>query len=91
MSKRATSAEPLHCHDGRATCGRCGWSVACARPVVYHVCRGPRPSPGVGDMVAGALAAVGITEERVSRLLGRPCRCQERKEALNRLFGGQSG
>ena len=44
----------------------------------------PRPKPGLGDMVAAGLAAVGITPERVRKLTGRPCRCQERKEALNR-------
>ena len=32
-----------------------------------------------------ALSLVGITEERVSRWLGRPCGCSERREQLNRL------
>lgn len=50
----------------------------------------PHPRPGLGDMVAAGLAAVGITPERVQRLTGKPCRCHQRKEALNRagrLFG----
>jgi len=41
--------------------------------------------PPLGDVIARALAFVGITEERVSRWLGRPCKCKERREALNRL------
>lgn len=40
---------------------------------------------GLGDMVAAGLAAVGITEERVSKALGRPCGCAKRKQALNEL------
>lgn len=43
------------------------------------------PTPGLGDRVASALAAVGITEARVSRLFGRPCGCKGRRAALNRL------
>lgn len=42
-------------------------------------------APGVGDLVESALAGIGITKERVSRWLGRPCRCAERQAKLNRL------
>lgn len=38
---------------------------------------------GLGDRVASALAAVGITEELVSKALGRPCGCGKRKKLLN--------
>lgn len=41
--------------------------------------------PGLGDMVSAGLAAVGITPERVSRVLGRPCACKERAATLNEL------
>jgi len=41
--------------------------------------------PGLGDMVKRALACAGITEERVSRWIGRPCGCAERQERLNEL------
>lgn len=41
--------------------------------------------PGLGDMVASALSAVGITEERVKAVLGRECGCKRRKELLNSL------
>ena len=46
--------------------------------------------PGLGDMVASALSAVGITKERVSKALGKPCGCAKRQEKLNgigRKFG----
>lgn len=45
----------------------------------------PRRAMGLGDMAAAALGAVGITEERVSRLIGRPCGCGRRREAMNAL------
>ena len=47
-------------------------------------------SRGLGDMVSSALSSVGITKERVSAAVGRPCGCAERQEALNdigRRFG----
>lgn len=39
----------------------------------------------LGDLIGAALAAVGVTEERVSRLLGKGCHCGERKARLNAL------
>lgn len=44
-----------------------------------------QPCPGLGDMVKAGLSAIGITEERVSKALGRPCGCQDRVEKLNEL------
>lgn len=43
------------------------------------------PRPGLGDLVKAGLTAVGITEERVSRAIGRPCGCGERAAKLNKL------
>lgn len=43
------------------------------------------PRPGLGDMVASGLASVGITKDRVSRAIGRPCSCPERQAALNKI------
>ena len=43
-----------------------------------------RPS-GLGDMVASALSAVGITKERVSKAIGKPCGCKKRQARLNEL------
>lgn len=73
------SSRRLPCVDGRASCG-CGFSVQC-KNIVTHICR----RPGLGDMVAAGLAAVGITPERVSAAIGKDCGCAKRKEALNAL------
>jgi hypothetical protein len=43
----------------------------------------PRARPGLGDLVKSGLSAIGITEERVSKAIGRPCGCGERAEMLN--------
>lgn len=45
----------------------------------------PRARPGLGDMLKAGLSAIGITEERVSAAIGRPCGCSERAEKLNEL------
>lgn len=45
---------------------------------------GKSPEPGLGDMAASALSAVGITKERISKILGRPCNCPRRRDYLNR-------
>jgi hypothetical protein len=42
---------------------------------------------GLGDIVADALAAAGITEERFQQWFGlKECGCTKRKEYLNKLF-----
>lgn len=60
-----------------------------------HAIAGLITSAPLGDAVAAALGAVGVTEERVSAWLGAPCACAERKEKLNefsrRLAGYVSG
>ena len=44
-----------------------------------------QPTPGLGDRVSAALALVGITEERVTKWIGRKCGCGERRRKLNQL------
>ena len=67
------------------TCSACGTRPAGRRGVCVP-CRMQRNAqPGLGDMVASGLAAVGITKERVSKVIGRPCGCGKRQEALNKL------
>lgn len=39
----------------------------------------------LGDRVERVLSKVGVTKERVSKWLGRPCGCAERKRKLNEL------
>lgn len=41
--------------------------------------------PGLGDLVSKALSVVGLTEDRVSEFMGRPCGCKERRQRLNAL------
>jgi hypothetical protein len=50
----------------------------------------PRARPGLGDIVKAGLSAIGITEERVSAVIGRPCGCSQRAKALNE-FGRKIG
>ena len=46
----------------------------------------PREKKGLGDMVAGTLAAVGITEERYKKATGKKeCGCKRRRQMLNKL------
>lgn len=40
---------------------------------------------GLGTILTRALKKFGITEERVTAWLGRPCGCAERREKLNAL------
>jgi len=45
-----------------------------------------RLRPGLGDIVAAGLSAVGITPERVSAALGvKDCGCKQRQQKLNEL------
>ena len=39
----------------------------------------------LGDHVEQMLEKFGISQERVTRWLGRPCNCEERKQKLNQL------
>lgn len=40
---------------------------------------------GLGDIVKAGLSALGITEQRVSKAIGKPCGCGKRAEKLNEL------
>jgi hypothetical protein len=55
---------------------------AAAHPGALH---GGEYKSGVGDMIAAGLSALGITKERVSQMLGKPCGCAERQASLNEL------
>ena len=46
---------------------------------------GGRKVPLLGDTIKSALSVVGITEERVTEWLGRPCGCAGRRKKLNKL------
>lgn len=73
--------------DGVWHCFICG--AVAPNQAAPHVgkckCEQPASRPGLGDMVAAGLSAVGITPERVSAVTGKPCGCKKRQEALNAL------
>jgi hypothetical protein len=73
--------------DGnRVQCQDCGFSLCNAKLPVHRACpAAPTPRPGLGDMVAAWLSAIGITKERVSAVVGGDCGCAKRQEALNEL------
>jgi len=48
------------------------------------------PPVPLGGMVSTALAAVGVTKERVSKLIGQDCGCKARADALNYVGAGIS-
>ena len=39
----------------------------------------------LGDAIERSLQTVGVTDERVSTWLGKPCGCDERREKMNQL------
>jgi hypothetical protein len=65
-------------------CTRCGFVVCNVKLPVYRKCD-IQSSPGLGDMVAAGLSAIGMTKERVSALAGGDCGCSKRQEQLNEL------
>ena len=66
---------------GRVRCTRCGREIERLAGGIPHAQCGA----GLGDMVKATLSAVGITEERVSKAVGKPCGCGKRVASLNEL------
>ena len=68
-------------------CESCGYQ-ATSLPT-FRECRPPPVEPWrpvmVGDLVEKALSSVGLTKARVEKALGKPCRCGQRQEGLNKL------
>jgi hypothetical protein len=62
-----------------------GWYEVDTESASYpkHKREGHVTPPGLGDIVSGWLSAFGITKDRVSRVMGGPCGCEERQAALN--------
>ncbi len=40
---------------------------------------------GLGDRVEQAISIIGVSSSVISKWVGKPCGCPERKEKLNRL------
>jgi hypothetical protein len=67
-------------------CTQCGFVICNVKLPVRRRCDVEGDTkPGLGDMVAAGLSAIGITKERVSALAGGDCGCSERQEKLNGL------
>lgn len=76
----------MPCESGQCSCPYCG--AKAKKPdkgFVLHGCKKRPAKKGLGDILAGGLSAIGITEERVSKLVGGDCGCSKRKEFLNTL------
>ena len=79
------------CEGGWTCVCQCGYSTQTQASTAYHVCSTgtQMAKPGLGDMVASGLAAVGITKERaqaVASAVGvKDCGCKKRQEKLNEL------
>jgi hypothetical protein len=71
------------CSGGGGRCEQCGAPIINRR----QICGVFRP--GLGDIVASGLSAVGITKERaaaVAKLVGiEDCGCSKRQQQLNEL------
>lgn len=67
----------------RHRCIKCGAVRDSVRPRYAKRCA--RAGRGLGSRISAALKLFGITPALVSRLLGRPCKCNRRREALDRL------
>ena len=62
-------------------CVRCGAVVKVPSPSgVVAICN---QRPGLGDLAAAGLAAVGITKDRFKAIVGGPCGCDERQAWMN--------
>ena len=71
-------------NNDAVTCGKCGFRGP-SRDARRNCPGATHRSIGLGDMVAAGLSTIGITKERVSKAIGRPCGCGKRAEQLNEL------
>lgn len=63
-----------------------GWyDVDVHHPAYPHRRDAVTPAIGLGDYIKAGLSALGITEARVSKAIGRPCGCSERAKKLNAI------
>jgi hypothetical protein len=71
--------------SGQWRCTECGKVTKRSYPKApVQKCNEIKPA-GLGDRIASGLSAIGITKDRVSRVIGRPCGCGKRQAKLNRL------
>lgn len=65
------------------TCGRRLNGRRSGRIIAVCGMQHRREFVAVGDFVAAVLSAVGVTKDRVSKVMGRDCGCQGRQAAWN--------
>lgn len=84
--KPSFALSEMPCTGGQCKCPHCGaTAVKPAKGFVMHGCKLRPATRGLGDMVASVLSSLGITKERVSKAIGKPCGCEKRQAALNAL------
>jgi hypothetical protein len=59
------------------------YDVDVSHPAYPRPREGYSPPRGLGDIVSDWLSSFGITKPRVEAIVGGPCGCDERQEALN--------
>lgn len=77
--------------DGAWLCGGCGWLIDNQREPWRSTCPQCAVSPPwqpvmIGNAIEKGLSAIGITKERVAKVLGNPsggCGCSSRQRAVN--------
>jgi hypothetical protein len=96
---RGEPTSMISCHRSHlaARCRQRGYTLDEVRPCIVsedgdtitvdetHPAYPRQRKAGLGDMVASALSAVGITKDRVSKAIGKPCGCAKRQQRLNEL------
>lgn len=71
------------CEYEQSRCIICGLETK--RPDLRRNCYVKIHFIAAGDVVGGILSRAGITESRITKLLGSPCGCGKRKAALNKM------
>lgn len=89
--------------DGTLRCPRCGYAASklplyrhcqtieeIARAHLYAWAHGRIKIPPLrlGSMIAAGLTTIGVTEERVKKIIGKDCGCSARKNKLDAVGEG---
>ena len=67
----------------RHTCIKCKRALVVGAPRMARRC--PEYYRGAGSRLAKMLKMVGVTPERISKIIGKPCGCPKRRERLDRM------
>ena len=78
-----TDVEQVSDTEWRHTCIKCKRVVVVHRPKMARQC--PEYYRGMGTFIARWLKFFGVTPERISKIIGKPCKCPKRREDLDRL------